>query len=204
VRDGEEAGAGPAIEWEAYDPDKVRHHGAPTRRGVSWGIAVVTLLVGALGGYLVGVNRGSAGARPAPLPTATAALPAPITGTGGLCFRQTRTTLELGVEITNSSGASVILNRVDVLLPLGGLRSISSAWGNCGADPVADGSTPLNLNDGATTWVRETFEVQVPCPAAYPVKFTVAYTQLGRHGAAYIGGFNDLGGVSYSGCPSPS
>ena len=202
MRDGEEPAAHPAIDLDGYDPDKVRHHGAPARGGLTWIIAVVALLVGGLGGYLVGVHRAAA-APPVHTEVPTVA-PAPVTATGGMCFHQNGTTLELGVELSNSSGASVTLNRIDVLLPLDGLKSVSSAWGNCDAATAADGATPFSLDVGATTWVRATFEVLMPCPAALPVKFTVAYSQPGHQGAAYVGGFNDLGSIQYSGCASES
>lgn len=204
MRDGEEPAAEPVIELGGYDPDKVRHHGAPARRGVTWAVAVVALLVGGLGGYLVGVQRSAAAPPAAAHSEGASAAPAPVTATGGMCFHQNGTTLVLGVELSNSSGAGVTLNRIDVLLPLDGLKAVSSAWGNCDTATAADGNTPFSLDVGATTWIRETFEVLMPCPAALPVKFTVAYSQPGHQGAAYVGGFNDLGGIQYTGCASES
>jgi hypothetical protein len=44
--------------------------------------------------------------------------------------------LQLGVQVTNESSADLTLGRVTVVLPLGGLKVISQAWGPCGQLPT--------------------------------------------------------------------
>lgn len=51
-----------------------------------------------------------------------------------------------------------------------------------------------------TTWLRMTFDVLVPCPAALPVEVNLRYAQAEKVAVTPIGGFADLGDVSYTGC----
>jgi len=45
-----------------------------------------------------------------------------------------------------------------------------------------------------------TFDVLVPCPGPLPVLFSVTYAQAGKVAVANVGGFSDLGDVSFTGC----
>ena len=111
----------------------------------------------------------------------------------------------MGLQITNLSPAAVRLRRVTVVLPLGGLRVTSQAWGPCGelrASGAAPGSIrPPTLVRGASSWFTVTFKVLVTCPQPLPVQFTLDYGQQGRAAAIRLPGFPDLGQVPYSGCP---
>lgn len=90
--------------------------------------------------------------------------------------------------------------RADVNLPLGGLRVVESAWGSCGQFAAVDDADPHALPSGATAWLRMTFDVLTPCPGPLPVLFTVTYAQAGKVAVTNVGGFSDLGEVSYTGC----
>lgn len=108
--------------------------------------------------------------------------------------------MQLGVEVVNLSTVGATLLRADVDLPMGGLRVTAVAWGSCGQLPAVDGADPYPLASGATTWLRMTFDVLVPCPQPMPVLFIINYAQAGKVAVSNVGGFNDLGEVSYTGC----
>jgi hypothetical protein len=170
---------------------------------------LVVALVAAGAGYLVGSHRAASRTPPVPsplpLPLTSLPLPAgaqPVTWTGDRCAVQVADRLQLGVQVLNRSQDTVILRRARATLPLGGLRPVASTWGACAQlEPqVAD---PLTLPAGTTTWLTITFDVP-SCPSPYPVFFTVDYTEAGRGGTADLRGFNDLGGVAYTGARCPS
>lgn len=74
------------------------------------------------------------------------------------------------------------------------------AWGSCGQLAAVDDADPHALPSGATAWLRMTFDVLVPCPKPMPVIFTATYPQAGTVAVSAVGGFSDLGDVSYTGC----
>jgi hypothetical protein len=189
------------------------------RRPVSrWWRPAAALVLGAAGllaGLAVGYTAGARHARESavpPSPSRAAAAVAPFSAGGfplsqsGLqCSVQTGRKLQVGLQITNLSSAAVRLRQVEVVLPLGGLRVTSQAWGPCGELPTvgqAPGNTvPPTLGPRASTWFKVTFQVLVRCPQPLPVQFTFDYDQQGRPAAIRLPGFPDLSQVPYSGCP---
>jgi hypothetical protein len=180
-----------------------------------WWPPAAVLVLGAaalLGGLAVGYAAGArhAGEHPAPPSPSLAAAPFsaggfPLSQSGPQCSVQTGRELQVGLQFTNLSSAAVRLRRVEVVLPLGGLRVTSQAWGPCG-ELRATGEAPGNilpptLGRGASSWFTVTFQVLVRCPQPLPVQFTLEYDQQGRPAAIRLPGFPDLGQVPYSGCP---
>jgi hypothetical protein len=171
------------------------------------GLVCVALVVGVIVGYLVGA-RPAQRKTSATVPTEEAPTPLslvsagaqPPTATRKRCAVQLGNQLQLGVELVNQSSLGTTLMRADVNLPLGGLRMTESAWSSCGQLAAVDDTDPHALPSGATAWLRMTFDVLTPCPGPLPVLFTVTYAQAGKVAAANVGGFSDLGDVSYTGC----
>jgi hypothetical protein len=198
--------------WQPRDPaPDVIETGAPGAPLPRWRrLTVICLISGALiagatAGYLFGTQRAeqSGATVPAGGALTTRLLVSgaqPPTGTGNRCSLQLGDRLQLGVEIVNLSTAGATLLRATVDLPLGGLRVTAVAWGSCGQLSAIDGASPYPLPSGATTWLRMTFDVLIPCPAALPVLFNLSYLQAGKVAVSYLGGFDDLGGVPYTGC----
>ena len=171
----------------------------------------VALLAGLAAGYAAGAGH-ARDHTPPPSPSHVAAPAAPFSAggfplsqSGPQCSVQTGRELQVGLQITNLSPAAVRLRRVTVVLPLGGLKVTSQAWGPCGellASGAAPGSIrPPTLARGASSWFTVTFKVLVTCPQPLPVQFTLDYGQQGRAAAIRLPGFPDLGQVPYSGCP---
>ena len=172
-------------------------------------LAAMALLVGLAVGYAAGVRH--AGKPPAsPRPAASQTTPPfaaggfPLSQTGPGCSAQIGHELQLGLEVTNLSDTPITLRRVEVMLPIGGLKATSQAWGPCGELPApgeAPGNAlPLTLGPGASAWFTVTFQVLVGCPQPLPVHFTLDYDQSGRSAAIPLPGFPDLGQVSYGKC----
>jgi hypothetical protein len=198
--------------------DDVLEQGGQRRPASRWWPPVAALVLGAAGllaglavGYTAGARHASQPAVP-PTPSRAAAAAAPfaaggfpLSQSGPQCSVQTGRKLQVGLQITNLSSAAVRLRRVEVMLPLGGLRVISRAWGPCGDLPAigqAPGSTlPPTLGPRASTWFTVTFQVLVRCPQPLPVQFTLDYHQQGRPAAIRLPGFPDLSQIPYSGCP---
>ncbi len=212
VPDGDGSGAG----------DDVLELGGRRRPFLRWWppsaalvLGVAALLGGLAVGYAAGARHaGDHAAPPSPSPSPSgAAAPAapfsaggfPLSQSGPQCSVQVGRELQVGLQITNLSSAAVRLRRVEVVLPLGGLRVTSQAWGPCGELPAtgeAPGSLlPPTLGRGASSWFTVTFQVLVKCPQPLPVQFTLDYDQQGRPAAIRLPGFPDLGQVPYSGCP---
>jgi hypothetical protein len=177
--------------------------------------ALVLGAAGLLAGLVIGYAAGTRHAGKPPVPARAGASPtAPSFAAGGYplsqsvsgCSAQTGHELQLGLEVTNLSATAVTLRRVRVVLPLGGLRETSQAWGPCGELPAA-GEAPGNLlppvlGPGASAWFTVTFQVLVRCPQPLPVQFTLDFDQSGQPtGAIALPGFPDLGQVPYAGCP---
>lgn len=206
VPDGDRSGAG----------DDVLEMGggrrlAP-RRWPLWATLVLgaaALLVGLAIGYVVGARPPR---EPATSPSPSRGAPAapfsaggfPLSQSGPQCSVQAGHELQVGLQITNLSSAVVRLRRVEVVLPLGGLRVTSQAWGPCGELPLTgeapNSILPPTLRQGASSWFTVTFQVLVRCPQPLPVQFTLDYDQQGRPAAIRLPGFPDLGQVPYSGC----
>jgi hypothetical protein len=167
-------------------------------------LVAVALIVGALGGFYVGRGNPGPAARPNAVdPTPRLLVPGggqPPTATGSRCSVQLGNTLQLGLEVVNSSTSDVSLQRANVSLPLGGLRLTETVWGVCGQVGGVLATDGYVLSAGATVWLRMTFDVLTQCPAPYPVQVDLAYAQGGRNVVAFLGGFSDLGDVPYTGC----
>jgi hypothetical protein len=179
--------------------------------------AAATLVLGLGVGFGVGHAAGSRQAgrpRAAVSASNSSAAAAAIGGptlaqTGNVCSAQQGDSLQLGIQVSNDSGAPLALGQVQAILPMGGLQETGWTWGPCGelnagphngGDP--QGAEPDQyLTTGATGWINVTVKVLVHCPEALPVQFRVGYAQHGKLGMAQFPGFQDLGLVSYSGCP---
>lgn len=164
-------------------------------------LAAAGLLLGVAGGYAVGYqrasNRGASLSRTRSAATGTLILSQP----GSQCSAQIGHALQLGVQVTNQSATAVTLRQVKAVLPLGGLKAISQAWGPCGELPRAGHAPASALPAGASTWFTVTFTVLENCPLQYPVQFTIDYDQTGRAGTVNLPGFADLSHVPYLTCP---
>ena len=122
----------------------------------------------------------------------------------GTCSVQAGRDLELGIPVTNRSGATVLLESVKpVPLVSGLLKVLSWQWGPCGFDN--DGTVPdaVALDPGETTWVTAVVQPLVACPGPAPLQFQVTYAVNGQHSTFNLPGFPDLSAVRYSGCPAP-
>jgi hypothetical protein len=173
-------------------------------------LASAALLVGLAAGYAAGVRHAGArhAAKPAspPRPAASQTTPSfsaggfPLSQTGPGCSAQIGDELQLGLEVTNLSATAITLRRVEVMLPMGGLKATSQAWGPCGELPAPASALPPTLGLGASAWFTVTFQVLVRCPQPLPVHFTLDYDQSGRSAAIPLPSFPDLGQVSYGKC----
>jgi hypothetical protein len=199
------------------DDDDVLELGDQRRRVPRWRPSLAALVLAAVGlltGLAVGYAQGTRHSRepaspPPPSRAAVAAAPFsaggfPLSQSGPQCSVQSGRELQVGLQISNLSSATVRLRRIEVVLPLGGLRVISEVWGPCGELPTVDqlpGDTfKPTLGPGASAWFTVTFHVLVRCPKPLPVQFTLHYDQHGRPAAIPLPGFPDLGQVPYSGC----
>jgi hypothetical protein len=188
---------------------------APRRR---WARVIALLLAGFVLGWGVGYDQGiedapagnSAGP-PGPAGTTAPAAGGGVAGlraTGERCAVQIGTQLWLGLELVNSGPGRIVLRRVRINLPLGGLEETSVLLGACGqlealdAEQDAGGNPEAEVDGSATAWVSGIFDViEDECPAPYPVQFLVDYTDpAGGNYAVASGSFNDLGDVDYSAC----
>jgi hypothetical protein len=175
----------------------------PPRIAVILGLA--GLLAGLATGYAVGTwhPRKAAPASSQPSFNPQSVVPvfvsAPLTQPGPACSVQNGHDLQLGVEVSNDSAASLTILRIAPLLPLGGLKALSLTWGPCGELP---GQPPEDqaLTPGNSLWFTVTFRVLVTCPGPLPVQFAIGYSQNGQRAASTVAGFPDLSQVHYSGC----
>ncbi len=108
--------------------------------------------------------------------------------------------MQLGAEIVNKSTSAVTLTGFDAVLPLGGLRAAKTIVGTCGQLQQTKAVAGTVLAAGASTWISVTFDVLVSCPKPLPVQFNVQYAQSSAASSVTLGGFPDLGSVTYSGC----
>jgi hypothetical protein len=187
---------------------------APRRR---WVRVVALLAVGFVLGWGVGYDQGTEDAPTSDNagPTGPAGTTAPAAGggtaglraTGERCAVQVGTQLWLGMELVNTGPGRLVLRRVRINLPLGGLDETEVLLGACGqlealdAARDAGGDPEAEVDGSASAWVSGIFDVLEDCPAPYPVQFLVDYTDpTGDNYAVASGSFNDLGEVDYSGC----
>lgn len=165
------------------------------------GLAVAALVAGLIVGYLAGHVQA---ARPGkPRPAASAIIPAgqvALIDTGNRCAAQQGNDLQLGMQVENQSGQPVTLGKIVPVLPLGGLRAVSSQLGSCGLLPGHARGPSRSLAPGSTGWLTVTFAVLIRCPQPIPVQFKVSYAQHGRSVTASFSGFPDLGQVRYGDC----
>ena len=196
---------------EVQPPDLIEMGGHRPRwwpfrgaRGPAISIAFAALVAGLLLGFIGGHLQARNGGRPAGASTAPATvLPAggtAISFTGSRCAVQRGHTLQLGIEIMNQSGRTVVLRQIEPVLPLGGLREIASRWGTCGSLPEPGIGQPASIAPGATGWLTVTFDVLIGCPQPLPVFFKVSFVQGSRLVTADLDSFPDLGGVPYNNC----
>lgn len=167
------------------------------------------LLLGLTAGYAAGDRHAGGGAAAPQRPSASASAAAPPVTAGPAlmqdpvtCSAQVGRELQLGVQVPNQSTTDVTLSRVHVVLPLGGLRTISQEWGPCGVLPADESLTADRITPGASTWFTVTFKVLMKCPQPLPVQFTVDYQWNDQLTTVSLPGFPDLGEVPYPGCPA--
>jgi hypothetical protein len=181
--------------------------------GLAAAALAVGLVAGLAGGYAAGDSaRGGAASGSRPVSAAPSASSAPRTfsfaGSAALsqdtaaCSVQQGRTLELGIQVTNQSTQPLTLTTARAVLPLGGLKQVTWQWATCGAIPNGLGQAANIVPPGQSTWLSAIFRVQVDCPAAAPVQFTVGYLVQGKAATASLPGFSDLGQVPYNGCPT--
>jgi hypothetical protein len=179
----------------------------PPRVAVVLGAA--GLLAGLAVGYAVGIHHAARSGQPSRLPAAAQAAPSPLPAadsvnqSGPQCSAQVGPELQLGIEVTNVSATAITLRRVEVVLPMGGLKPASQAWGPCSELPPAALLQGTTLPAGASAWFTVTFHVLVRCPQPLPVQFRLDYDVRGRPAATSLPGFDDLGQVAYTGCQRP-
>ena len=170
-------------------------------------LAVAGLLTGLVAGYAAGdrhagnsaaLPRARAASSPATPPAAGALT---LTQASHQCPTQIGHALQLGVQVKNPSATGVMLRRVTVVLPLGGLLEISQAWGPCGELPTGSEIPDNAVPAGGSAWFTVTFKVLVTCLGPLPVQFTLDYDQLGREATIHLPGFDDLSRVPYASCP---
>jgi hypothetical protein len=176
--------------------------------------AAVVLIAIALGlGLLLGrasVKTDSSGAGTSPTPVATrsssvvALGPHSLAVTGAMCSMQVGDDLVLGVEARNISSTPLILKKLRVSLPLGGLTIVSRGVGSCGELDVPK-LEDFGLAPQGAVWFTTTVRPTETCPAPYPVLLSVDVTDpTGKNQLIGIGGFKDLGSVPWAGCTSAS
>jgi len=181
------------------------------RRNEYLGAAVI-LVVAVVVGYLLGAHQsrsdGSGSTKSDGRSSAASGSRSAITGTtgpaiaqgDGLCATQLGAQLQLGAEIVNKSSSPVTLTGLDAVLPLGGLRATKGIVGTCGQLQLTRAVAGTVLAAGDSTWIAVTFDVLVSCPKPLPVQFNVQYAQSSAASSVTLGGFADLGSVTYSGC----
>jgi hypothetical protein len=187
------------------------------QRSGELGVVGVLLLAAVIVGYLIGSAHRPSGSSSAASsaassvassssspPPSNALAGAALVETGAHCADQVGDQLELGIEIANRSAGSIRLAQVEAILPLGGLRVSRQSLGPCGGLGLARSIAGATIPAGSSVWVSAVFDVLLTCPTPLPVQFNVSYSQGQSTGTASLGGFPDLGGVSFSGCDASS
>jgi hypothetical protein len=182
-------------------------------RGSTVGAALAALVAGLVIGFAGGHHlAGHAKAKAKPglakfriisrRTNATAA----IFYTGNQCAVQQGKTLELGIEVENRSGRTIIVNRLDSVVRSDGLRQVGADLTTCGSVRIPGGAPLRTIANDTTAWITLTFAVKVKCPARYSVLFIMGYENSGAPTpySMYFDGFPDLTNVPYSGCRQPT
>jgi hypothetical protein len=125
----------------------------------------------------------------------------PLSQDGPSCATQIGQELELGLEVRNVSATPLVLGRIGIILPIGGLTPVAQGWGTCGELPSAAVEPNTAVPAGGSAWFTVTFRVLVPCPGPLPVSFRLRYQMDDQQYTAQLPGFSDLGQVPYTGCP---
>lgn len=167
------------------------------------GLALAALAAGLIAGYVAGrlqtaTHAKSRGAASAVITAGETAL----TDTGNRCAARQGHDLQLGIEVKNQSRQPVTVQQITPVLPLGGLRPLSTDPGPCGLLPGYARGAFRSLGPGTTGWLTVTFAVLVRCPQPLPVQFKVSYVQHGHSVTPFFSGFPDLGQVRYGNCPA--
>jgi hypothetical protein len=195
----------PLLDWLSRQLPVLRWR--PGRTAVVLGI--IGLVAGLAAGYGIGARHAASPAPPAQAsaaPVSVVPLTAggsPLGFNGSRCSSQVGHELQLGVEVTNNLPGLLTVLGVDAVLPAGGLKVVSWAWGPCGE--LAGTPPPeQSLTTGSSNWFTVTFQVLVGCPAPLPVQFNFQFdlrsSQDSRAAFATVAAFPDLGQVPYSGC----
>jgi hypothetical protein len=189
-------------------------------------MAALTLTIGLAAGYAVGhgQGRGTAAAPEKPAapvgqapdgitfetivataPPASIGFGLALTQNPGTCSVQAGRDLELGIQVTNRSGETVLLESVKPLpLVPGILKVLSWRWDPCGFDDDEIVPDTVALGPGETTWVTAVVQPLIACPAPAPLQFQVTYSLNSQQSTSNLPGFADLSAVHYSGCPPPA
>jgi hypothetical protein len=160
-------------------------------------LAVVTLLAGLAVGYAIGIRQGGPARAATVAPAASSAAPRSaassadqpdftlygpaLTEEPGTCSTQVGDDLELGIQVTNTSAETVLLQSAEPVAEVPGLLKVLSwSWAPCGFD--GDGIIPdtVELGPGQTTWLTATVKPLVACPGPAPLQFTAAARAMAR------------------------
>jgi hypothetical protein len=183
-------------------------------------VAATALVIGLVIGFVVGNQHGRSTAgglaaaaslspsprtsSPAPSSSATIRLNSnSLDKTGNLCGTQTGPReIQLGIEVANVGNAAVSLDRLSVVLPLGGLRPESYSAGlACGPTPALVPIEGYVLPATRRVTLLVVFEVLGDgCPAAFPVDFRIIYGGADGVHFANLTGFKDLADVPFTAC----
>ncbi len=112
-----------------------------------------------------------------------------------------RTTLVVAFTVINLSQATAKVTGVEPVLPLGGLRVVSTdvSGGSCGAPRVAPAG--LDVVSGASLLVTFRFLLPPGCPQALPVQVAVQVQTQAGVVADVVPVYPDLGSIAFHTCP---
>ena len=111
-------------------------------------------------------------------------------------------TLLLSFTLTNITTATVTVERVEPVLPLQGLRTVSIdiAGGTC--DEHRGAPTALEVPAGTALLVTFRFLLPATCPKPLPVQVRVDVRSGSAVLTTVVPLYNDLGAVNFDTCPS--
>ena len=122
---------------------------------------------------------------------------------GTLCRPVTdgRTTLLVSFTVINLGQATAKVTGVEPVLPLGGLRVVSTdvASGDCGAPRVAPAG--LDVVSGGSLLVSFRFLLPAGCPQALPVQVGIQVQTRTGVVADVVPVYPDLGSIAFHTCP---